>query len=97
MEFWAKVMKLSDKKIVAICDADLLGKTFKERSLTLKVSPEFYGGQRVEVYEALNLLREASVINLIGENIVRKAVEENIIHEDGVLKVAGVPHAQLIK
>lgn len=97
MGFWVKVTKLSDRKMVAICDADLLGKTFKERSLTLKVSPEFYGGQRVEVDEALNLLREASIINLIGEKIVMKAIEENIIHKDGVLKVAGIPHAQLIK
>ncbi len=95
---YVKVHESGSERIVAICDEELLGKTLydEERRLRFHVSEQFYGGDLVRVEEALVEAMNATILNIVGERIVRAAIERNLIHPEAVIKIAGVPHAQAV-
>jgi len=94
--FYINVWIRGKDVMVAVCDAELLGKTLREGALKLEVKESFYGGRLVSLEEALDILRGASIGNLVGRNIVANAIREGLIHEDAVLWIGDQPHAQFI-
>jgi len=83
--------------LLAICDAELLGKTLRESEMVFEVREEFYKGYKTSVEEAVNLIEQSTIVNLVGCNIVEKAIEKGHVHPDAVLKVCGILHAQIIR
>ncbi len=83
--------------VVAVCDADILGKTFREGRLKIEVKESFYGGRLVTLEEAIEALKTASIGNIVGREIVECAIREGIIHEEAVIWIAGQPHAQFVR
>lgn len=96
-EICFKTHKRGDDVIVAMCDANLLGKTFREGKFRLHVSGEFYDGTRVSLEEGFAQIGEATVINLTGATVVERAVKEGVVHRDAIIQVSGVPHAMWVK
>ena len=85
--------------LVSVCDADCLGETFEEGSVSLEVSEEFYGGDEAEDATAeavVDSLRRATTANIVGEHAVGVAVDAGIVDEERVLEVDGTLHAQLL-
>lgn len=82
--------------MVAVCDPQLLGKKFSEGKLLLDVNEAFYKGELVTAETAIDYLRKATVANLVGKAAVRCGKEAGLIHEDGVMTVRGIPHAQFV-
>lgn len=97
MEAYVNLRRWGKQVLLAICDAEILGKTFQESDLVLEVREEFYKGVKTSVDEALSLIDQSTNINLIGSNIVTKAIEKGYIHPEAVIKVCGVLHAQIVK
>ena len=60
--------------------------------LVFKVKEEFYKGPKMPVADAVELMKESSIVNMVGANIVNKAIEEGLVHPEAVLKICGVPH-----
>lgn len=83
--------------LLATCDAELLGKILKEGKIVFKVREEFYKGSKVSVDEAIDLMKQSTIVNMVGQNIVEKAIERGLVHPEAVLKISGVPHAQIVK
>lgn len=83
--------------LLATCDAELLGKTLKEGKITFHVHEKFYKGTRVTLDEAVELIKQSTVVNMIGQKIVKKAIEHGFVHPEAVLMIEGIPHAQIIK
>lgn len=83
--------------LVAVCDEEILGKTFKEGNLILDVNENFYKGELLPINEAINIVKKATIANLVGKNIVSKAIEEGLIHPEAVLRIKSIPHAQIVK
>ncbi len=83
--------------LVAVCDEELLGRRFTEGKLVLDVTKEFYGGRLITIDEAIGELKEATIANIVGKNIVKEALKEGLIHEEAILWVKEVPHAQIVK
>lgn len=82
---------------MATCDADLLGKVLREGKIVFEIREEFYKGLKVSVEEAIDLVEQSTIVNMVGHKIVKKAVEKGLIHPEAVLKISGIPHAQIIK
>lgn len=91
-----KVYEQGKDILVAACDADLLGKTFREGELRLQVKPSFYDGMAVTREQFVAHLHLATVGNFVGEETIRVALEEGFIHESGIMRIDGVPHAQMV-
>ena len=82
---------------MATCDADLLGKVLCEGKIVFEIREEFYKGLKVSVEEAIDLIEQSTMVNMVGHLIVKKAVEKGLIHPEAVIKISGVPHAQIIR
>ena len=77
MEVYANIHRINGQAILAICDVEILGKTFCESNLVFKVNETFFKGFKTSLEKALDLIDEATITNLVGCNIVKKAIEIN--------------------
>ncbi|OPY33847.1 MAG: hypothetical protein A4E32_00585 [Methanomassiliicoccales archaeon PtaU1.Bin124] len=83
--------------VVAACDKDQLGKVLREGELKLEVARNFYEGEDCDEVMLVNRLEMASVANLVGEKVCAVAAKHQFISEDCVIRIAGVPHAQMVR
>ncbi len=90
-----KIHKNQGKEVIAICDEDIIGKTFEEKDLQLKISEYFYKGEKISDEDALIILKTARNINIAGKKAVNFALKNKIIEEDNIITIAGVPNAQV--
>jgi hypothetical protein len=97
LDVYAKLTKDDKNVLLAICDADLLGKTLKEGKIVFKITNEFYNGKRISVDQAVEMIQNSTIINLIGNSCVEKAIESGVVHPEAVLKIDGIAHAQIVK
>jgi hypothetical protein len=89
--------KVGNNVLLAICDAEILGKTLREGKIAFHVKEEFYKGVKVNVEEAVAMIENSTIVNMVGKNVVKKAVEKGYVHPEAILNIEGVPHAQIIK
>jgi len=84
--------------IIAVCDAELLGKTLFDRGKNIKlyIDPLFYQGELVPLDRALEEIMKATIVNIIGKRIVEAALKKGLILRESIIEIDGVPHAQII-
>ncbi len=98
MKFSLHVYREKDEILVAACDKDILGDTFREDGFELEVREQFYNGDNAETVSEDGLLEaveEMTCGNFIGEHVVNVLVENGVVDEADVKHVAGVPHVQV--
>ena len=83
--------------MVAICDCELLGKTFDEGMLSLTVDAAFFGEEVATEGDVARALAGASIANMVGERAVACAMESSYIDGKNVLRIDGVPTAQMVR
>jgi hypothetical protein len=88
-------IKRHPQGLLAIADAELIGKTFSEGEYEIKVSKEFYFEKFVDSKTAIELAKKAKNVNALGKDICSVLVSENLIDQKNVRKVCGIPHAQI--
>lgn len=94
---YLKLYRQDGHVVVAACDADLLGRTLAEGRVRLRVSEEFYGGESVSPERLKEALAEATTANLVGEQVVACAEEAGLVDAGSVMRIEGVPHAQIFR
>ena len=85
------------RKILAACDEDIVGKTFRGDGLRITVSELFYKDRTVTEEEFSDMMDAASMMNLVGNRTVDFAVKAGYVDEKRILTVGGVKHAQVVK
>lgn len=80
--------------ILAVCDEELIGKTFEEGELHLEVNENFYKGEKKTKDEVIKLMKNIKYVNVVGKESVAVAIEAKLINKKNVLIINGVPHAQ---
>jgi len=85
-----------NRKLLAICDGNLIGKIFEEGSKTLNVSKIFYKGEPMFEKEILNLIESNTLLNIVGEESITFALKNKLIGKKGIIKIKGIPHALLL-
>jgi len=92
-----RVHRVRAEVVVAACDADLLGRDLSvgKQGRTVKVTAQFYGERRVSREELLFALERATIANLLGERVLRLAVEGGFVTPEGTGTLGGVPHAEI--
>ncbi len=92
-----KVYRKGNETIVAACDADIIGKTFRSKELKITVSEGFYRGDSGDETMLVNRLEMATVANLVGKRTVEAAVKHGFVDPACVLMIGEVPHAQMAR
>ncbi len=98
---YLKIHKSQDRDIIAICDSNLIGKKFSDKSgLYLDVSEGFYRGKEVSEEEAFKVVKEgknnSSIFNIVGKKSIDFALKNGIIEKENIVKINNIPHAQSI-
>jgi hypothetical protein len=91
MQFSVRVTDYQKKMMLNICDADLLGKKIIQDDLTMHISESYYGERFVDQEEAESLLKNSSIINMVGNKTISLSIELGIGSENGVKIISGIP------
>jgi hypothetical protein len=94
-----KTFKKDKEKIVAVCDAELIGKVLREGELVLNLEKyaSFYTGEEVSEVTVEKELLTATSINLVGEKAIAVAKRMRLINESNIVKIQNVPHVQIYR
>ncbi|MFX1426660.1 MAG: DUF424 domain-containing protein [Promethearchaeota archaeon] len=93
MRVYLKIHDRDQHETVACCDEELLNQIFKEGNLRIEISNHFYGGDLVNIEDAIDILKQASFFNIVGEKIIKKAIDCHLIPREGVRSINGIPMA----
>ncbi|MBU0907461.1 MAG: DUF424 family protein [Nanoarchaeota archaeon] len=90
----------SYRKVVALADSELIGKTFEEGKKQLSITENFYKGDLMEeekVIEALkDLALDDATFNIVGKKSINTALKAEIIAKEMIAKVQGIPFALVL-
>ena len=93
--------ELGYEKLLAICDAHLIGKSIKHNGVKIPIQERFYGELEYSVDEILIEIKTASSVNIMGSDICKLLTKENLVHPDVILwlgeKNDPVGHAIVVK
>lgn len=95
MGFVIKVHDNPKGRVVAACDADILGETFDDGERALHVDESFYGGDEAELVDILEAMEDARTTNFVGEELIGELLESDLVEEDEVEEIGGIPHVQM--
>lgn len=90
----------SYRDIVAVCDSELIGKTFEEGNFKLEVKENFFKGKEVSEEELRDIMDDMSMedatFNIVGEKSVKLALEGELIDESIIKTIQGIPFALVL-
>ncbi len=89
-----KIHETKIRNVTAVCDANLIGKKFEENGLQLEITERFYKGVELPEEKLIAVLRNAEILNIVGDESVSLAINVGIIYKENIIKIAGIPHAQ---
>jgi hypothetical protein len=92
-----KIYRQGSDVLIGACDAELIGKKFSEGKFQIDVSKEFYDGKQIDAEALKKYLENATIANLVGKETVNCAIEIGLIDPECILKIKGVPHAQMVR
>lgn len=97
MNVYAKLSKRGEHVLLAVCDAEILGKTLKHGKVLVHIRKDFYRGCLTSLEEAMDLIQQSTIVNLIGTEVVALAIKRGLVHPDAVLEIEGILHAQIVR
>lgn len=90
----------SYRDVVAICDAELLGKYFEDEKYQLDVKKSFFSGEEVDEKRAIQIIqkmsKEDAIFNIVGEKSIQAALKAGIINQHGIKKIQGISYALVL-
>jgi len=92
-----KIYRRGKDVLIGACDENLIGKTFEEGKYQIEVRKDFYDGERVTPEILKEFLENATIANLVGDETIACAIEMGLIDPDCVIKIKGIPHAQMVR
>ncbi|MCS7118423.1 MAG: DUF424 family protein [Thaumarchaeota archaeon] len=97
--FWVKLHHAYTGEIVlAACDEDILGRSIAiEDGFEAIISEGFYMGSLVDWEQLRSMLQNATIVNLVGNEVIGLAVKEGIVPESASRTVGGIKHVQIMR
>lgn len=97
MPFAVRTVTYQQKKMLNICDADLVGRTLTKSDFTLNISRSYFAERIIEREEAEELLKASSIINMVGKETISLSVKMGVGSPKGVKEIDGVPFLLVFK
>jgi hypothetical protein len=94
---FVKIISRGRDLVVAVCDEEILGQTLEGGRVPFKVSEGFYKGTLGDIDEAIAAIKQGTICNLVGKNIVKAVIDCEIVNERAVIYLGDIPHAQIVK
>ena len=97
MVFAVRSMNYQHNRMLNICDAELVGRTLNKSDVTINISKSYFAERIIEENEAEQLLKNASIINMVGKDTIALSVRIGIGTQKGVKEIDGVPFLLVFK
>ena len=97
MQFSVRVSQYQGNTMLNICDADLLGKKITQDELNIHISESYYGERLVKKKEATSLLKDSTIINMVGKETISLSLELGIGSKPGIKTISSVPFLIIFK
>ena len=85
----------SYRNLVALCDADLIGKKFEDEKRQLDCRENFYKDKLVTKEEAIKILKqqtkEDATFNIIGKKSIQASIDAGLITKESVYQIQNIP------
>jgi hypothetical protein len=94
--FCYKIFRQDDDILLAICDKSIVGKTFSEKDLSITANSDFYSEKECGDQQIMKLVKGATIVNALGNQIVSFLVSKSIVNKSNVIEIGGVMHAQVV-
>jgi hypothetical protein len=92
-----RIMKYQDSTMINMCDVELIGMKLEQGDLVIDISKEYFQQEIIEEFQAERLLRLCSIANLVGERIVKLAIDLRFAKEMSIKRISGVPFLMIFK
>jgi hypothetical protein len=83
--------------MVDICDLDLIGTKLEQDGLVINLTREYYQQEVMEQPRAQEFLHKCDIANLVGDRIVKQALDMKLAKEASIKRIAGVPFLMIYK
>ena len=93
---FVKIHRNERDTILAACDEDIVGMTFRDGNARIDVSEIFYKGESLDRTSVAERMKNVSIMNLVGKDVVAIAIEEGYASEEDVIEIDGVRHVQVV-
>ncbi|MFY9299983.1 MAG: DUF424 domain-containing protein [Candidatus Nitrosotenuis sp.] len=97
MRFFVRTSNYQNSRMLNICDEELLGRVLKNGKLQINISKTYYGERLVDADEAEKLMRNSSIINMVGTQTIEMSINLQIGIRQGVKMIDGVPFLIVFK
>lgn len=97
MRFFIRTSNYQNSRMLNICDEDILGKVLQKDSLQINISKNYYGQRLVEKGEAKNLMRNSSILNMVGKEAIEMSIDLKIGTRQGIKVIEDVPFLIVFK
>ena len=85
MGYFLKIYKDGSERLVAVCDRNIIGKSFEYNGVTIGVSDKFYGKMDYTEEEVIQEILRSSSINAMGKDICNLLIKMNLVHPATVI------------
>lgn len=96
-QYAARTTRYQGSVMVDICDLELIGSKLEQDGLVINLTQEYYQQQVIEHSFAKELLLKCDIANLVGDRIVRQALDMKLAKEASIRKISGVPFLMIYK
>lgn len=96
-QYAARTTRYQGSIMVDICDLDLIGNKLEQDGLVINLTKEYYQQEVIEQPLAQELLQKCDIANLVGDKIVRQAIDLKLAKEISIRKISGVPFLMIYK
>jgi hypothetical protein len=97
MRFFVRTSNYQNSQMLNICDEDLLGKTLQKENLQINISKGYYGQRLVGKDEAENLMRNSTILNMVGKETIEMSINLKIGSRQGIKVIQDVPFLIVFK
>ena len=96
-QYAARTTRYQGSVMIDICDLDLIGTKLEQDGLVVNLTQEYYQQQVIELGYVKELLDKCDIANLVGNRIVRHAIDMKMAKEISIKKISGVPFLMIYK
>jgi hypothetical protein len=97
LSYAARTTPYQGSIMVDICDIELVGNKLEQDGLVINLTREYYQQQVIGQPDAQELLQKCEIANLVGDKIVRQALDLKLAKEASIRKISGVPFLMIYK
>ncbi|MFL6308547.1 MAG: DUF424 domain-containing protein [Nitrososphaera sp.] len=93
----ARTVRYQGSMMVDICDIDLIGTRLEQDGLVVHLTKEYYQQEVIEEMHARELLQKCDIANLVGNRIIKQAIEMKLAKEVSIRIIADIPFLMIYK